>query len=102
MSRLLSALAAVVCLAVVPMSVTPAAADSIASCRGEMFRLPNGRLVDRIDHFADNYVILLRQRGYNVESVEGWGGCVKATISDPGSRSHFEFFDPETLEPLSY
>jgi len=101
MTRLLFAVATIMGLAVVPMAASPASAESVASCRGEMTYTPDGRLVDAIDYNADTYAILLRQRGYNVESIEGWGGCVKATISDAGGRSHFEFFDPDTLEPLT-
>lgn len=79
----------------------PATAASVASCQSDKVIGPNGIPVDRIQLFADTYAIRLRQLGYDVERVEPWGGCVKAFVNDPGGGSHMQFFDPDTLEPLS-
>jgi hypothetical protein len=79
----------------------PAAAQSVAECQRQTVIGDRGIFVDRIDAFSDTIAMQLRQRGYDVESVEPWGGCVRAFINDPGGRSHMEFFDPDTLEPLS-
>jgi hypothetical protein len=80
----------------------PATAASVASCQTDMVLGPRGVLVDRVDLNKEIIAMQLRQRGYNVESVQGWGGCVKAFITDPGGGSHMAFFDPDTLEPLTY
>jgi hypothetical protein len=79
----------------------PALAGSVASCQSTKVLGPNGVLIDSIDANADGIAMELRQMGYNVESVQGWGGCVKAFITDPGGGSHMAFFDPDTLEPLT-
>jgi len=79
----------------------PAFAASVATCQSEEVLGPNGHLIDIIEANADSIAMALRQRGYNVESVQGWGGCVKAFITDPDGGSHMEFFDPDTLAPLS-
>ena len=79
----------------------PAAAASVATCQKDTVLGPDGVYIDRVQAFADTIAMELRQQGYNVESVEPWGGCVKAFITDPGGGSHMQFFDPDTLEPLS-
>jgi hypothetical protein len=79
----------------------PAAAASVANCNDEKVIGPDGTYIDKVQAFADTIAIELRQQGYNVESVEPWGGCVRAFISDGGGRSHMQFFDPDTLEPLT-
>lgn len=79
----------------------PAFAASVATCQSEKVLGPNRVLIDRVDANAEGYAMELRQRGYRVESVQGWGGCVKAFITDPDGGSHMEFFDPDTLAPLS-
>jgi hypothetical protein len=80
---------------------TPVLAGSTADCRTEMIELPNGHMVDRIELQADLITAQLKRRGYDVEGVESWGGCVKAFVNEPGGSSHIMFFDPDTLEPLS-
>lgn len=79
----------------------PAAAASVASCHQSKVLGPNGVYIDRVQAFAASIKQELRQMGYAVSMVEPWGGCVKATIEDGGGREHMEFFDPDTLEPLS-
>ena len=97
---LVAALTALVVLGIAAMPL-PAAAASTATCQSEKVLGPNGRWVDVIDLNADGIAMELRQRGYAVESVQGWGGCVKAFIKDGGGKSHMEFFDPFTLAPLT-
>ena len=80
----------------------PAFADSVASCRGDTVTLRDGRKVETINYNADAITAQLKSRGYDVEGVESWGGCVKAFVNEPGGGSHIAFFDPDTLEPLSY
>lgn len=102
MTRMTLALATLgVALAGAAVAVAPAAAASVASCQTEKVLGPRGVLVDRIDLFKDTIAMQLRQRGYDVESVQGWGGCIKAFINEPGGGSHMAFFDPDTLEPLT-
>ena len=79
----------------------PDSAASVASCQKQTVLAPNGVRIDRIQVFAETIAMQLRQRGYNVSSVEPWGGCVKAFIEDGGGSEHMEFFDPDTLEPLT-
>lgn len=78
----------------------PASAAGVSSCRSEKVLGPRGVLVERVDLFATTIAQQLRQRGYDVDSVQSWGGCVKAYINDPGGGAHMEFFDPDTLAPL--
>jgi hypothetical protein len=82
-------------------TVAPAAAASVASCRSDMVLGPNGKLVSSVDLRAESIAMALRQQGYDVDSVEDWGGCAKAYINDPGGKSHIQMFDPDTLAPLS-
>jgi hypothetical protein len=90
-------------LALASLGATLAAgAASGASWPNDRGLGPRGGVVARIDHNKEIIAMQLRQRGYNVESVQGWGGCVKAFITDPGGGSHMAFFDPDTLEPLTY
>lgn len=96
----LAVLALAAALAVAGMTA-PALAASVATCQSEKVLGPKGVLIDRIDANADGYAMELRHRGYRVESVQGWGGCVKAFITDPDGGSHMEFFDPDTLAPLA-
>ncbi|HVW93267.1 MAG TPA: hypothetical protein VHB74_11755 [Devosia sp.] len=95
---LTAVLAATLCTASLAL---PARAASVASCQSEKVRGPNGLWIDRVEVFAQQYAMRLRQLGYNVERVEPWGGCVRAFIDDGGGRSHMAFFDPDTLEELS-
>ncbi len=94
------AVLALTLLAIVPASL-PALADSVASCRRETVIGPDGIRIDRVQAFADTIALQLRQRGYDVDYVEPWGGCVRAYIIDPGGGEHMAFFDPDTLEPLT-
>lgn len=95
---LTAALAAILCTA----SLVPtASAASVASCQSQKVLGPNGLWIDRVQVYAQQYAMRLRQLGYDVERVEPWGGCVRAFIDDGGGRSHMAFFDPDTLEPLS-
>jgi len=79
----------------------PAMAASVASCHEEKVLGPNGVPVNRIQLFHREIAMELTQRGYNVDRVEPWGGCVKATIIDANGSMHMQFFDPDTLEPLT-
>lgn len=79
----------------------PALAAGVASCQSTKVLGPNGVYIDSIDANADGIAMELRQMGYDVESVQGWGGCVKAFITDPNGGSHMAFFDPDTLQPLT-
>jgi len=82
-------------------SAGPVMAASVASCRSDQIELSNGQMVSRIEYNADTIAMQLRQRGYNVDQVEDWGGCIKAFVDDAGGGSHIAFFDPDTLQPLS-
>ncbi len=98
----LSSLAAVVALAAGAAALAlPASAASVASCQRQTVLGPNGVYIDAIEASADTIAIELRQRGYNVDTVGPWGGCVKAFINDGGGRQHMEFIEPDTLEPLT-
>ena len=79
----------------------PAVAASIASCRSETIEFADGRKYSKIQLQADLYVAQLRRMGYDLDSVEDWQGCVKASVREPGGHTHFMFFDPDTLEPLT-
>lgn len=95
-------IAAALVLATVPMLASlPAQAESVASCRTERVLGPNGFYIDPIVLNADTIALQLRENGYNVDSVESWGGCVKAYIIDPDGHQHIAFFDPDTLQPLT-
>ena len=96
----LPALALFAALGVTGMAA-PALAAGVASCQSTKVLGPNGVFIDSIDANADGIAMELRQMGYDVESVQGWGGCVKAFITDPGGGSHMAFFDPDTLQPLT-
>ena len=96
----LVALALAATLGVAGMTV-PALADSVASCQSTKVLGPDGVPIDSVDANADGIAMELRQMGYKVESVQGWGGCVKAFITDPDGGSHMAFFDPDTLQPLT-
>jgi hypothetical protein len=96
----LAALAAIGMMgALVGASTLPANAASIASCHEDKIELSNGGRVSRIDLFADEIAMELRQRGYDVESVQDWGGCIRAFMNNAHGR--MEYFDPDTLEPLT-
>ena len=82
-------------------SILPAAAQNIAACQSEKVLNGNGVYVDRVQVFAGSIATLLRQQGYNVSSVEPWGGCVRAFITQPGGGTKFQYFDPDTLQPLN-
>jgi hypothetical protein len=79
----------------------PAVAAGVASCMDEQVLGADGLYHEKVAVFADTIMMTLRQQGYDVESVEPWGGCVRAFITDPGGGSHMAFFDPDTLQPLS-
>jgi hypothetical protein len=81
--------------------VAPAAAASVASCQQEKVLGPNGIWVDKIQVFHNEIAMELRQRGYNVDRVEPWSGCVKATVIDADGSLRMKFFDPDTLEELT-
>ncbi|MGN6099579.1 MAG: hypothetical protein ACTHOR_00390 [Devosia sp.] len=95
-------IAAVLGLVLATGAAAPALAASVASCRGDTITLRDGRRVETINYFADIIEAQLKARGYDVSNVESWGGCIKAFLTEPNGRSHIAFFDPETLEPLSY
>ena len=102
MSRFSVGAAAVLVLGMASLGVVaPATAASVASCQQEKVLGPNGVWVDRIQVFHNEIAMELRQRGYNVDRVEPWGGCVKATVIDANGNLHMQFFDPDTLEPLT-
>ena len=82
-------------------SSLPAAAAGVSSCMSEKILGSDGLYHEKVEIFAATIAMQLRQQGYNVESVQPWAGCVKAFITDPGGGSHMEFFDPDTLQPLS-
>ena len=99
--RMLNTTAAIVALVAGTVALAlPASAAGVSTCRSEKVLGPRGVLIERVDLFADSIAQQLRQRGYNVESVQSWGGCVKAFIDEPGGGSHMAFFDPDTLAPL--
>src|ERR1700704_4895232 len=50
----------------------PAFAASVASCQSEKVLGPNRKWIDRVDANAVGIAMELRQRGYRVESVQGW------------------------------
>jgi len=79
----------------------PAAAASVASCQQEkvLGLTASGSTESRC--FTTKSPWKLRQRGYNVDRVEPWSGCVKATIIDANGNLHMQFFDPDTLEELT-
>jgi len=79
----------------------PALAASVASCQQEKVLGPNGIWVDKIQVFHNEIAMELRQRGYNVDRVEPWSGCVKATVIDADGSLRMKFFDPDTLEELT-
>lgn len=82
-------------------AVAPAAAANVASCHEETVLGPNGVYVNKIQVFHNEIAMELRQRGYNVDRVEPWGGCIKATIIGSDGNLHMQFFDPDTLEELT-
>ncbi len=99
--RMFTITAAVVALVAGTVALAlPASAAGVSSCRSEKMLNSRGVLVERVDLFAKTIAIQLRQRGYDVDTVQSWGGCVKAYINDPGGGSHMAFFDPDTLAPL--
>ena len=98
--KLASAVAALGFVGIVAFA-PPATAQSAANCRPEMVIGPDGRLIDQIELNKDQIALLLRQRGYDVDGVESWGGCIKAFVNEPDGSSHIGLFDPDTLEPLS-
>ena len=77
-------------------SIPAAQAASIAECRSQQEVLADGTVTN-----AQDYMLRLRHRGLNVDYVEDWGGCVKASVTDPNGHSHFLFFDPDTLQQLT-
>lgn len=81
-------------------SALPASAAGVGSCMSEKILGSDGLYHEKVELFANTIAMQLRQQGYNVESVQPWGGCVKAFITEPGGGSHMEFFDPDTLQPL--
>jgi hypothetical protein len=97
--KLAQAVAALGFLGAIAFSL-PALAQSAANCRPEMVIGPDGRLVDQIELNKDQIALLLRQRGYDVDGVESWGGCIKAFVNEPDGSSHIGLFDPDTLQPL--
>ena len=82
-------------------SIPAAQAASIAECRSQQEVLADGTVTTEINANAQDYMLRLRHRGLNVDYVEDWGGCVKASVTDPNGHSHFLFFDPDTLQQLT-
>jgi hypothetical protein len=81
-------------------SIQPAAAASMATCQSEKVLNDNGVFVDKIQLYRDTIAMRLRREGYNVSSVEPWGGCVRAFVTMPDGSTKNQFFDPDTLEPV--
>ncbi len=102
MSRFSTSVAAFLVLGAASLgSAMPATAASVASCQQERVLGPNGVWIDRVQVFHGEIAMELRQRGYNVDRVEPWGGCIKATVKDANGSLHMQFFDPDTLEELT-
>jgi len=102
MKRFSAGLAALLVLGAASLGgAAPALAASVASCQQEKVLGPNGIWVDKIQVFHNEIAMELRQRGYNVDRVEPWSGCVKATIIGADGSLHMQFFDPDTLEELT-
>ena len=82
---------------------SPAAAESIASCRDVWVQSstnPTGTITE-IDENAPAIIAGLRDKGVAVEDITDWGGCVRADVKLPDGKTKLEFFDPESLQQLS-
>ncbi len=85
----------------VATATAPVLAAGVGSCQSEKIRNADGVFVDKVQIFANSIKMTLRQQGYNVSSVEPWGGCVRAFITTPDGGTKFQYFDPDTLQPLN-
>lgn len=49
---------------------------------------------------SDQIAQALRGEGYNVDTVDQWGGCARAFIVQSDGSELMMFFDPDTLMPV--
>ena len=82
-------------------SVQPAAAASMATCQSEKVLNENGVFVDKIQLYRDTIAMRLRREGYNVSSVEPWGGCVRETDAVRSSDLP-DLPAPASVKPLTH
>jgi hypothetical protein len=82
---------------------SPAAAESIASCR-DVWALdgtdPTSTITE-INQKATSIIAGLKDKGVAVEDITDWAGCVRADVKQPDGTTKLEFFDPETLQRLT-
>lgn len=81
-------------------AIAPSSAQNFAQCRTNKTLLPNGRYINDIVLNQDSILAGLRQRGYDVDRIEPWNGCVRAFIIQPNGGTRMMYFDPDTLQPL--
>lgn len=82
-------------------TTAPATAASVASCMSQKILGADGLWHEKVEVFADSIAIALRRQGYDVERVEPWAGCVRAFVRQPDGGTRMQFFDPDTLAPLT-
>jgi len=84
-------------------SAAPALAATVASCTDQIYTDPGNPSdsISQIDQDATSIIAGLRAKGVNVSDIDDWGGCVRADVVRPDGSTHFEFFDPNTLQRLS-
>lgn len=98
-----SALAA---LAVIALMTSPSMARSVPFCDADFGGLIQfgvgtgpGSIYTETELNA-LYLQRLRANGVDATNVDMWNGCVRAFVNLPGGGSHFEFFEPSTLERI--
>lgn len=79
----------------------PASAESIGACQNSFANDGHGDYTDAIAANSAAILAGLRDQGVNAVDVQNWGGCVRADVVRPDGTTAMEFFDPDSLQPLS-
>lgn len=48
----------------------------------------------------DRYAALLKEQGVKASSIEEWGGCIRAYVTDSAGHTTIVFFDPDSLQQV--
>lgn len=79
----------------------PALAASTATCQETKTLDSNGNPISTIYAEKTSIMAGLRARGVDVVDIDDWGGCVKATVKQPDGSTVTQYFDPDSLAPLT-
>lgn len=51
---------------------------------------------------ADQYAMLLKEKGVNASDIREWGGCIQAFVTNASGVTHLAYFDPLTLKEIPF